>query len=162
MSEKPGIIRQTTASALAEARELIASATHAALAAIEPESGHPLASRVGLASLADGTPFTFISALAAHTAALEADPRCSLLIGHIGKGDPLAQPRLTLSCHARFVARGDPLVAQARTRYLEAHRRAAIYVDLPDFSLVLFDLERVSFNAGFGKAYRFSGRELDA
>ena len=64
------------------------------------ETGAPLASRVGVATDIDGAPLILVSMLSAHTPAILADPRCSLLVGEPGKGDPLAHPRLTLICRA--------------------------------------------------------------
>ncbi len=90
---------------LVEVRQMIGEARHAALATLSPEDGFPLCTRVGLATLADGTPLILISALAAHGPALMADPRCSLLIGEVGKGDPLAHKRVMLKCRAAFIGR---------------------------------------------------------
>jgi heme oxygenase (biliverdin-IX-beta and delta-forming) len=157
---RPGILRETTPEAIQQARRIIRSARFAALAALDPETGHPLASRVGLACLDDGTPFTVISALASHTGALRADPRCSLLVGETGKGDPLAYARLTLVCTARFLDPGSTEAAEARARYLAAQPKATLYIELPDFRFVRFDIGRASFNAGFGKAYALEGAEL--
>jgi len=153
-----GVLRETTAAVIAEAREMIRAADHAALATIEAGTGHPLASRVGLATLADGTPLIVVSGLAAHSAALDGEPRCSLLIGETGKGDPLAHPRLTLMCRAALVAPDGR--ADARARYLAQHAKAAIYVDLPDFRFFRLSIERASFNAGFGRAYAIAGGAL--
>src|SRR5262245_40531573 len=102
---KPSRFQETTPEALAAARGLLAGARHAALASLEPPGGHPLATRVALASLADGTPFILVSGLSPHSAALQTDPRCSLLVGEVGKGDPLAHPRLTLKCRAEELVR---------------------------------------------------------
>ena len=145
---------------IAEARALIGSADHAALATLEPLSGDPLATRVGLASFADGTPFIIASALTLHSAALKADPRSSLLIGSVGKGDPLAQQRITLKCRAESIEVGSAIAADARARYLEKHPRAAIYVDLPDFRFFRLAVLRARFNDGFGRAYEIDAAEL--
>jgi len=154
------VLRELTPAAIAEAKALIREADHAALAVLEPGTGWPLASRVGLATLPDGAPLILISALAAHSAALDGDPRCSLLIGPVGKGDPLAHPRITLVCQAAVIAAGSTEVAEARSRYLAMHPKAAIYVDLPDFRFFRLTIERASFNGGFGRAYAIEGPEL--
>jgi putative heme iron utilization protein len=158
LETKASVLREVTPEAIAEVRAIIRDADHAALAVIEPGTGHPLASRVGFATLADGTPLIVISRLAAHTTALDADARCSLLVGTFGKGDPLAGARVTLVCRARVVLQ--EAVAEARTRYLASHPRAAIYVDLPDFRFFRLEILRASFNGGFGRAYTMDGAAL--
>ena len=67
-----------------------------ALATIDRHSGHPFASLVNVATDADGSPLILISRLSTHTANLEIDGRASLLLAAVGRGDPLAHPRLTL------------------------------------------------------------------
>lgn len=142
-----------TPAAIAEAKALLGGATYAALATLEPGSGNPQASRVGLSTLPDGTPILIASGLTAHGGALEADPRCGLLVGEVGKGDPLAHPRLMLTCRAEAIAAGSPDAALARARYLATHPKAALYVDLPDFRFYRLAVERGSYNGGFGRAY---------
>ena len=145
---------------IAEAKALIEGANHAALATLEPGSGDPLATRVGLATFADGTPLLIASALTPHSAALVADARCSLLIGAIGKGDPLAHPRIMLKCRAEMIEPGSALAAEARARYLKKHRKSAIYVDLPDFRFFRLEMLGARFNAGFGRAYEIEVAKL--
>ena len=154
------VLRELTSEAVAEAKALVREADHAALATLEPGTGWPLASRVGLATLTDGTPLIIVSSLAAHSAALDADPRCSLLFGTAGKGDPLAHPRITLVCRATVIERASTEAAEARSRYLAVNPKAAIYVDLPDFRFFRLSIERASFNGGFGRAYAIEGHQL--
>jgi putative heme iron utilization protein len=154
------VLRELTPEVLSEARALVRGAQSAALAVLEPETGHPLVSRVGLATLADGTPLIILSRLAAHSSALDADKRCSLLIGEPGKGEPLAHARIMLVCRARPIPPGGQEAEEARERYLAVHPRAAIYVDLPDFRFFALDVERARFNAGFGRAYAIAGEQL--
>jgi heme iron utilization protein len=156
MNEEPKRIRETTPEALAEARVLLAKARHGALATLDPADGHPMASRVALAQLDDGTPFVLVSGLSAHSAALRANPRCSLLVGEVGKGDPLAYPRLTLKCRAEALPRS----AELHATFLAAHPKAELYIDLADFSFFRLLPEAVSYVAGFGRAYRFSGAQM--
>ena len=158
MAEKR-VLRETTPESVAAVQGLIAAARYGALATISPEDGAPIATRVGLASL-DGVPLILVSALAAHTGALRADPRCSLLVGEVGKGDPLAHKRATLKCRAREIAHGGAEYDAARQAYLSAQPKAALYVDLPDFAFMLLEPLSASYNAGFGKAYALSGEEL--
>ncbi len=143
----------------AEVRRIIAEARHAALATLQPGSGHPLVSRVGLATLEDGAPLIFVSALAAHTGALLADARCSLLVGMPGKGDPLAHPRVSILCKAAIMENG-PDMAVARARYLAAHPKAKLYIDLPDFRFFKLMPLEANFNGGFGRASRLTSADL--
>ncbi|THF56136.1 HugZ family pyridoxamine 5'-phosphate oxidase [Ollibium composti] len=157
---KKDVIRETDAAAIRQARTLVRSARFGALAVLEPETGTPLASRVGVATDLDGTPLILISMLSAHTGALLADPRCSLLVGEPGKGDALAHPRITLVCRAARLERGTPEHARAERRYLNRNPKAKLYVGLGDFSFFRLDVERASLNGGFGKAYLFKRDDL--
>ena len=140
------------------ARRLVRATRHGALAVLDPASGWPLASRTALATDVDGVPVILVSSLSAHTAALAADGRCSLLLGEPGRGDPLAHPRITVIGHGRRVDRADTaLHARVRRRYLARHPKAALYVDFGDFAFWRIEPERASLNGGFGRAF-----ELDA
>ena len=147
------VLRETDEKAIRLARSLARTARFGALAALEPGSGAPLASRVGMASDADGAPLILVSLLAAHTGALLADPRCSLMVGEPGKGDPLAHPRLSLSCRAARLESGSPAHARASRRYLNRNPKAKLYAGLGDFSVFRLEPDKASLNAGFGRAY---------
>ncbi|MBA3448282.1 MAG: HugZ family protein, partial [Pseudaminobacter sp.] len=138
----------------------VRTAGHGALAVIDPETGAPLASRVGVATDSDGTPLILVSMLSAHTKAILADPRCSLLLGQPGKGDPLAYPRITMICRATRLERGTTPHEQAQRRYLNRNPKARLYVGLGDFFLFRLETERASLNGGFGKAYDLSRDDL--
>ena len=154
MDDEPNdVIRQTDAEATRLAKTLMRTARFGALAVLEPRSGAPMASRVGVATDADGTPLILVSQLSAHTGAILADPRCSLLVGEPGKGDPLAHPRITLVCHATKLEPGTPERIRAERRYLNRNPKATLYVGLADFSFFRLEVERASLNGGFGKAY---------
>lgn len=153
-------LRETDAGAIRLARTLVRTARSGALATLEPTTGMPLASRVGVATDADGAPLVLISLLAAHTGALLADPRCSILLGEPGKGDPLAHPRITLFCRARRLDAGTVEEARARRRYLNRNPKAELYAALPDFYLFRLDPDRASLNGGFGKAYQLSQDDI--
>ncbi|MFK0690264.1 HugZ family protein [Mesorhizobium sp. IMUNJ 23033] len=154
------VIRETDAEAIRLARTLIRSARFSALAVIEPTTGSPLASRVGVATDVDGAPLILVSMLSAHTGAILADPRCSLLVGEPGKGDPLAHPRVTLVCRARRLERGSDEHAHAERRYLNRNPKARLYAGLGDFSIFRLEPERASLNGGFGKAYLLDRSDL--
>jgi putative heme iron utilization protein len=153
-------IRPTDDEAIALARKLLRLARFGALGVLDPGSGAPFVSRVALASEMDGSPVMLVSALSTHTKALSADPRCSLLIGEPGKGDPLAHPRLTLMGTAQPYASDDPALSHARRRYLMRHPKARLYADFGDFAFFRMRVERASLNGGFGKAYELLPRDF--
>lgn len=142
------------------ARRLLANAPHGALAVLDPADGHPLASRVAVGLDRDGTPLLLLSSLSAHTAALAADPRCSLLVGEPGAGDPLAHPRLAVTGRAVRLDRRTPAHAQARDRWLERHPEARTYVDFGDFGFWRLEPQRGLLNGGFARAYRLDAADL--
>lgn len=153
------LLQPTTPEIVATVREMVANARHGALATLSPSDGWPQATRVGLASYR-GAPLILVSALAAHTAALRADPRCSLLVGKLGPGDPLAYARATFRCRAGEIARGGSAHGAARSAYLAAHPRAKLYADLGDFCFMQLTIKAASFNAGFGRAYALTAADF--
>src|SRR5690554_2728845 len=94
------VLRETDAEAIRLARTLVRTARFGAMAVLDPASGSPYVSRVAVASDHDGAPLILVSSLSGHTSGLMADPRCSLLLGEPGKGDPLAYPRISIACIA--------------------------------------------------------------
>lgn len=149
------LLQPITNEVIDQVRSLVRTARHAALAVLEMKTGHPAVSRVTIATTDAFTPILLTSALAPHTAALQADGRCSLLIGEVGKGDLMAHPRITLFCTATTLERtSHPAM---RDRFLAHHPKARNYIDLPDFGFWQLDVVRVSYNAGFGKAYGLTG-----
>ncbi|MEO9529248.1 HugZ family protein [Roseibium sp.] len=159
-TENKSVIRSTDDEARLLAKGLIRSARFGALAALEAGSGHPLASRVSVATDIDGTPVILTSTLSGHTAAILKTPACSLLVGEPGKGDPLAHPRTSLFCNAEQVERGSPVHDRLRARYLARHPKAELYVDFGDFSFFRLELLRASLNGGFGKAFELTREDL--
>ena len=154
------VIRETDAEAIRLASTLLRSARYGALAALEPGTGAPLASRIAVATDLDGTPLILVSALSEHTGAISADPRCSLLLGEPGKGDPLAHPRISLRCRAERLEPGSDARDRAARRYLNRHSKAKLYAGFADFAFFRLDVERASLNGGFGKAYQLGREEL--
>jgi putative heme iron utilization protein len=157
---KKDVTRETDAEAIRLAKTLLRNARFGALAVIEPQTGSPLASRVGVATDIDGAPLILVSMLSAHTGALMGDPRCSLLLGEPGKGDPLAHPRLTLICRAARLERASSEHASAERRYLNRNPKAKLYAGLGDFSIFRLEPQRASLNGGFGKAYQLDQSDL--
>ncbi|TGR30559.1 MULTISPECIES: HugZ family protein [unclassified Mesorhizobium] len=159
-NQNKDVIRETDAEAIRLTKTLLRSARFGALAVLEPQTGAPLASRVGVATDIDGAPLILVSMLAAHTSALLADPRCSLLLGEPGKGDPLAYPRLTLVCQASRLERDSQAHARAERRYLNRNPKASLYAGLGDFSIFRLEPQRASLNGGFGRAYLLERADL--
>ncbi len=151
-------IRPTDDGARALARGLIAEARFAALGVLDPDTALPVVTRVALIAGPDGMPLTLISTLSSHTAALDTNPACSLLIGEPGpKGDPLTHPRLTL------LARAEPAdKAGLKGHYLSRLPKAQLYYDFGDFRLIRFVPLGGLLNGGFGKAFRLSAEDLVA
>lgn len=142
------------------AKRLMRTARSGALATHDVETGMPFASLVQVGTDLDGSPLILTSELSAHTRLLAADPRCSLLLSAIGKGDPLAHPRLTLLAEAERLERDAVTTQRIRRRYLLQHPKAALYVDFPDFSFWRLNVMSASLNGGFGRAYRLTREDL--
>lgn len=160
MNDKPDVLRETDAQAIRLARTLLRSACYGALAVLDPASGAPLASRVAVATDHDGAPLILVSALSAHTGALEADGRCSLLLGEPGKGDPLAHPRISINCVAEKVTRDDARHERVEWRFLGRNPKSKLYSGFPDFSFFRLEPQGASLNGGFGKAYALTRADL--
>lgn len=160
MNDKPSVIRETDDDARNQARILMHTAAHAALAVIDPETGFPSVSRVLTAMDTDGAPVILVSGLSSHTKALVKDPRASALFGEPGKGDPLAHPRLTVRCSAERVDRQGDAHARIRELFLERHPKSKLYIDFPDFCFFRLVPLDASLNGGFGRAYILSAEDL--
>ncbi len=160
MNDKPQVIRDTDDDARRQARILLRGARFAAIGVLDPETGFPFVSRVLLGMDSDGAAVILVSNLSAHTTALLADPRASLLTGEPGKGDPLAHPRLTLQCTAESVERDSDSHQRLRARFLARHPKAQLYIDFPDFRFFRLRPERASLNGGFGRAYHLSSADF--
>jgi putative heme iron utilization protein len=155
MAERIDPIRPTDDEARALARRLISGATFGALAVLDPETGFPHVARVAVGQ-DGGTPLVLVSTLSHHTRALQADPRCSLLLGEPGpKGDPLTHPRLTLQARA---APADK--AALRDCWLRAHPKTTLYYDFADFLLLRLEPLATHLNGGFGRAFRLTPEDL--
>lgn len=160
MTTRPSPIRPTDDEARKQARVLLRGAAHVALGVIDPESGGPFVSRVALGTMPDGTVMLLVSRLSAHTKAMLADARVSLLAGEPGKGDPLAHPRLTVQCLAQPIDNGSPLHEAMRSRFLARHPKSKLYIDFPDFLFFALTPQRAALNGGFGRAFLLTGDDL--
>jgi len=154
------VLRPTDDEAIRIARTLLRTARHGAIAVLEPDTGAPMASRVAVATDHDGAPLILISGLAAHTGSIEADPRCSLLLGEPGKGDAMAHARITIACIAEKIARDDPRHARIEWRFLSHTPKAKLYAGLGDFAFYRLEPQRASLNGGFGKAFALTRENL--
>ena len=156
MADKTDPIRPTDDTARKLARALIAGARFGALGVIDPATGSPRVSRVAVGTDGAGHPLILVSTLSGHTAALQADPACSLLVGEPGpKGDPLTHPRLTLQCRAGLADK-----AAERDGWLRTHPKSALYIDFADFLFFRLTIAEAHLNGGFGKAYRLVPEDL--
>lgn len=160
MEKAKDVLRPVDDDARRQARALVRAARFGALATLEPGTGAPLATRVALATDNDGSPLILISALSAHAKALAADPRCSLLVGEPGKGDPLAHPRMSVACRARRLDRGSPHYGRAERRYLARQPKGKLYAGFSDFALHRLEIQSARLNGGFGEAYALSREDL--
>ena len=142
MAEPENLRLETGAEARSMAEVLLRTARYAALAVLEPGTGHPVTSRVGVAPDIDGTPCFPAS------------------IGEPGKGDPLAHPRLSLLANAARIEKDSEDYIRLRRRYLARHAKAEIYLDLPDFAFYRLDGGRGFLNGGFGKAYDLTAADM--
>lgn len=142
------------------AKRLMRTARSGALATLGAEDGMPFASLVAVATDLDGSPVILTSQLSVHTRLLAQDARCSLLLSAIGKGDPLAHPRLTLLAQAERLEPGSDDAQRVRRRYLMQHPKAALYVDFPDFAFWRLNVASGSLNGGFGRAYRMAREDM--
>jgi heme iron utilization protein len=160
MTEKKALLRPTDEAAIAQARMLVRSAPFGSLSVLEPETGHPSISRVLLATDYDGVPVILVSRLASHTKALLADPRCALMVGEPGKGDPLASPRLMIRCMAEQIDRNHAHYQTLRARFVRHQPKSKLYVDFADFLFFKLNFLDALLNGGFGKAFAIASADL--
>src|ERR1700691_1974150 len=130
------------------------------LATIDRNSGHPFASLVNAATDVDGSPLILISRLSTHTANLEQDKRASLLLASVGRGDPLAHPRLTVLGDFAPIAREHPDEARLRRRFLARHPKSELYAGFADFSFRRLAVVSAHLNAGFARAADLKAADL--
>ena len=161
MNKEPkSVLQPIDDTARALCARLTREARFAALATIESETGFPQATRIVLTISPSGKAIMLLSQLSAHTQALMRDGRCSLLCGEPGNGDPLTYPRITLLGQAQVLTRDSEASNAARSLYLGAHPKAAVYADFGDFAFWEIDFVRAHMNAGFGRAYQFEKSDL--
>lgn len=158
MKQAGGVLRPVDDEARRLARSLIRASRHGSLATLLPADGSPLASRVLTASDPEGNPLLLVSELSAHAGALRAHPACSILFGDVGRGDPLAQPRISIFGCAETVGNEDR--RDLRARFLARHPSAELYCDFADFRFVRVAVTGASLNGGFARAYEMAATDL--
>ncbi len=129
-------------------KALLRRSRQGALATLMTGSGDPYCSLVNVASHPDGSPILLISRLAIHTRNLLADARVSLMLDERAGGDPLEGSRIMLSGHAEEIGSDRAIV---RSRYLNAHPTAEVFVDFGDFSFFRIRPTGTHLVAGFGR-----------
>ena len=134
------------------AKSLLRTTRAGALATIDRNTGYPFASLVNVATDVDGSPLILVSRLSTHTANLENDGRASLLFASVGRGDPLAYPRLTVLGRFVSVARQDAREPRLRRRFLARHPKSELYAGFADFSFWRLEIVSAHLNGGFGRA----------
>jgi putative heme iron utilization protein len=142
------------------AKTLLRATRSGTLATIDRNTGHPFASLVNVATDVDGSPLILISRLSTHTANLERDGRASLLLAAIGRGDPLAHPRITVLGTFAPVARSAETEPRIRRRFLARHPKSELYAGFADFSFWRLSVASVHLNAGFARAADLKGEEI--
>lgn len=134
-------------------RSLLASQRIASLGTLH--DGEPYVSMVPFALLADGPDFVVhVSALAAHTKDMAADPKVSLLVIAPEMADvpPQATARLTIQGDAARLEGDDARHAGAKEAYLRRFPQSATTFELPDFSIFLIRPRMLRFVGGFAQA----------
>jgi putative heme iron utilization protein len=142
------------------AKNLLRTVRAGALATIDRNTGHPFASLVNVATDSDGSPLILPSRLSSHTANLEVDSRASVLLATVGKGDPLAHPRLTVFGRFVQIAHNATVEGAMRRRFLARHPKADLYVGFADFAVWRLAMESAHLVAGFGRATNLAAADI--
>ena len=142
-----------------EARRILRQIGIGALGTLDRNTGHPVTTLVTVGLHDDLSPVLLVSKLSSHTANLEQDGRASLLLSEIGKGDPLAHPRLTVLGSFGLVT-DEAERAGLRQRFLLRHPKSALYIDFGDFSFWRMQVASGHLNGGFARAADLSASAL--
>lgn len=151
-------------SALEQLNMLLDGQPVASLAVLE--QGSPAVSLVPFVVQRDPLRFAIvISDLSAHTQALRADPRASLLIHEPPTpGDPRsnhALSRVMVSGEAQFLSREEAQAQGFEALYRAKYEIAEMILSLADFHFCQIVPKTGSFIQGFGQAFRLRGPNLD-
>jgi len=155
MNERTNPIRPTDDQARGLAKAILHSARFGGLGVIRPVTGMPYVSRIATVAW-DGVPHILISTLSLHTKALQADQRCSILLGEPEpKGDPLTHPRITIMGVAEQVDK-----SAVKHAWLSAIPKSKLYYDFADFQMWRIVATDIHLNGGFGKAFHLTPDDL--
>lgn len=163
MVDKLNPIRDTNDEARALARSLIYNATFASIAVLEPDTSHPLVSRIGVGAIKGkaNEPFFLASDLSNHSKALMVDNRTSIMLGEPPqKGDPLAFARITIIGTIEKITREHDSYKARHEFWLDKYPKSQLYINFGDFNFYALKVERVLLNGGFGKAFEMLGKDL--
>lgn len=111
--------------------------------------GYPFGSVAPYCLDGDGRPLLLISRIAQHTHNLQADGKCSLLVGERGAEDVQAVGRLTLLADARKLQDTAEIDAAA-ARYYRYFPQSSQYHRVHDFDFWVLEPVRWRFIGGFG------------
>ena len=137
-----------------QAARLVRQCRVAALATLQ--DGIPAISQVPFAPLpgADGALVVLVSRLAAHTRAMQEDPRVGLMIAQPENDHTVAHAlaRVSVRAEARMIPRSHPDHAGARAVYAARFPDQEFLFDLGDFELFALAPQTVRVVAGFAQA----------
>jgi len=145
----------------AAVRELLEAQRIAALGTLHGEE--PYVSMVPFALLAEGPDFVIhVSALAAHTKDMLANPKVSLLVIAPASAEipPQATARLTIQGDAAQLDAGDARHEKAKRAYLDRFPQSAQTFALGDFSIFLVRPRMLRFVGGFAQAKSLTPESL--
>ncbi|TBU96245.1 heme iron utilization protein [Stutzerimonas kirkiae] len=120
--------------------------------------GFPFGSAVPYCLDEQGWPLILISRIAQHTRNLQADPRCSLLVGERDADDVQAAGRLTLLAEAKKLEDGQAIEA-ASQRYYRYFPESRDYHQAHDFDFWHLQPVRWRYIGGFGAIHWLDGVE---
>jgi putative heme iron utilization protein len=130
---------------------------HCHVAALGTTSdGAPAVSQVPFALLpvSDCAFVILVSRLAAHTRAMQADPRVGLMIAQPENEHPVAHAlaRITIAAESHMIARSHPDYGATRAAYVARFPDQEFLFDLGDFELLAIVPRAVRVVAGFAQA----------
>ncbi|MFV0408608.1 MAG: pyridoxamine 5-phosphate oxidase [Paracoccus sp. (in: a-proteobacteria)] len=142
-------------------RDLLRQIHHAVLSVIDEAHGYPYLARIACQADEDGIPLAFLSEIAVHTRLLESQPKAALLIeAPPGRGEAMAQARLSLQVVARRLPDHGPAHAARLASWLAHNPKSRAYAELPGFHFWRLEPHAGLLNAGFGQAYRIGPGDI--